>query len=156
MFQARDEYWMSQALALAKRAQSHNEVPIGAVLVHNDNLIGQGHNQTISCCDPSAHAEIVALRCGAKALKNYRLLQTTLYVTLEPCAMCVGALVQARIRRLVFAAVDKRAGAVMSVFRLLSEPRLNHRVDWDVGVMQGECSSLLQAFFAKRRLDKAL
>lgn len=146
-----DNYWLSHALKLAHRAEQHHEVPIGAVLVKNDEMIAEGWNQPISSNDPSAHAEIIALRNGAKALDNYRLVNTTLYVTLEPCAMCLGAMIQARVQRLVFGAYDVRAGAVKSVFQLLDEKRLNHRIEWQGGVMADECAAILKAFFKQRR-----
>ncbi len=142
---------MSAALDLAACAESEGEVPVGAVLVKDSVVIGEGYNQPIARCDPSAHAEVIALREGAKNLGNYRLLDTTLYVTLEPCAMCVGALLQARIKRLVFGAFDLRAGAVTSVFTLLSETRLNHRVVWDGGVLRESCALRLKNFFKQRR-----
>lgn len=143
--------WMSRAFELALKAEKVSEVPVGAVLVYNGRVIGEGYNRSISACDPTAHAEILALRQGAIAQCNYRLIDTTLYVTLEPCAMCAGALIHARIKRLVFGAFDPRAGAVASVFHLLDEAALNHRVVWCSGVMQAECASLLKNFFKKRR-----
>ncbi len=146
-----DQHWMQQALSLARQAATVNEVPVGAVLVHENQLIGAGWNQPITHCDPTAHAEIVALRAGAIAHGNYRLLNTTLYVTLEPCAMCVGALLQARIRRLVFAALDPKAGAVASVFHLLDTRQLNHRIDWEGGCLAEESRMILQGFFQARR-----
>jgi tRNA(adenine34) deaminase len=146
-----DTYWMSQALNLAREAEKMGEVPVGAVLVFENRIIGEGFNQTITSHDPSGHAEIVALRQGAKGLNNYRLLNTTLYVTLEPCAMCAGAMVHARIERLVFAAFDPKTGAAGSVFNLLQDNRLNHQVLIEGGVLAQECASLLQEFFKKRR-----
>jgi len=146
-----DASWLAHALKLAQRAEQNGEVPVGAVLVENDEIVAEGWNQPISSNDPTAHAEIVALRNGAKYFNNYRLINTTLYVTLEPCAMCVGAIIQARIRRLVFGAYDARAGAVKSVFQLLNEERLNHRVEWSGGLMPEECAAILKAFFQKRR-----
>ncbi len=146
-----DEYWLSHALKLAKQAADHQEVPIGAVLVKDNQLIGEGWNQPISSSDPTAHAEIVALRQGAQTLGNYRLVDTTLYVTLEPCAMCAGAMVHARVKRLVFGAFEPRAGAVKSIFQLLDDNRLNHRVAWEGGVMAEECGHVLKAFFQQRR-----
>jgi tRNA(adenine34) deaminase len=167
---------MTRALALARAAQAAGEVPVGAVLVLGDDVIAQAHNRTLLDGDPTAHAEMVVLREAARvsggywhhmrqetpaaevmdhvfqdALRNHRLVGTTLYVTLEPCAMCAGALVQARVARLVFGAFDPRAGAVCSVFRVLDEPRLNHRVAWTGGVMADESAALLQAFFRARR-----
>lgn len=146
-----DDDWLHRALKLAHRAQQNREVPVGAVLVKDDEIIADGWNQPISTNDPSAHAEIIALRKGAKALDNYRLINTTLYVTLEPCAMCVGAMIQARIKRLVFGAYDPRAGAVTSVFQLLDEKSLNHCVEWQGGVRADECGAILKAFFQQRR-----
>jgi len=147
----KDEHWMSHALALALRAEREGEVPIGAVLVRDNELLAEGWNKPISSHDPSAHAEIVAIRHAAEAVKNYRLPGTTLYVTLEPCAMCAGALIQARIERLVFGAYDPRAGAIESVFEVVTNSQLNHRVKYSGGVLQQECANLLQSFFKKRR-----
>ena len=146
-----NEHWLSYALQLAHYAEQNNEVPVGAVLVKDDEVIAEGWNQPISANDPTAHAEIIALRNGAHQLDNYRLINTTLYVTLEPCAMCIGAMVQARIKRLVFGAYDARAGAVTSVFQLLDEQRLNHRIAWQGGMLAAECAAILKAFFQQRR-----
>jgi tRNA(adenine34) deaminase len=146
-----DRYWMTEALSMAHHAANKGEVPVGAVLIHQGNKIAEGWNQPISRCDPSAHAEIMALREGAKALNNYRLLNTTLYVTLEPCAMCAGAIIHARVQRVVFAASDPRSGAVHSAFNLLQNPQLNHRVEWSRGIFAKEASYLLKDFFGKRR-----
>lgn len=151
MFSPRDQYWMRQAISLAKEAVAQQEVPVGAVLVLNDELIGAGSNKPISTNDPSAHAEMLALRTGAEKLGNYRLLHSTLYVTLEPCLMCVGAMVHARIKRLVFGASDPKTGAVMSVANMLDLPFLNHRVDYAGGLYADECGELLSQFFAARR-----
>ncbi|MCH9643741.1 MAG: tRNA adenosine(34) deaminase TadA [Gammaproteobacteria bacterium] len=148
----RDHYWMQQALEQAQLAAAQGEVPVGAVLVQNDQCIAKGFNRPIGLCDPSAHAEIVVMREAAKKLKNYRLLDTTLYVTLEPCAMCAGAMIQARIKRVVFAALDPRAGAVQSVFQVLDEPQLNHNVAWaGDGPDADAAGALLKGFFAARR-----
>lgn len=146
-----NEHWLSYALRLAHDAEQNNEVPVGAVLVKDNEVIAAGWNQPISANDPTAHAEIMALRNGAQQLDNYRLINTTLYVTLEPCAMCVGAMIQARIKRLVFGAYDVRAGAVASVFQLLDEQRLNHSIAWQGGVMADECAAILKSFFRQRR-----
>ena len=147
-----DLYWMNKAYELAISAAGQDEVPVGAVLVDaNNRCIGKGANQPISAHDPSAHAEIIALRDAASRLENYRLPDTSLYVTLEPCPMCAGAIVHARVRRVVFAAADPRTGSAGSVYDLLNSPHLNHRVDVDAGVMQHECSSLLRTFFLQRR-----
>lgn len=146
-----DGLWLQRALSLAKRAEMAGEVPVGALLVFEDQVIGEGSNSPISHCDPTAHAEIVALRQGAKHLNNYRLLNTTLYVTLEPCAMCAAAIVHARVKRLVFGAYDPRAGAVGSVFNILEEKRLNHCVEYTGGVLAEECGAILKNFFQKKR-----
>jgi len=146
-----DHYWMQRAITLAKKANAQGEVPVGAVLVFNHEIIGEGWNQPISGRDPTAHAEVLALRTGAQYLNNYRLLNTTLYVTLEPCAMCAGALIHARVLRLVFGAFDPKTGAAGSVLNLLQDERLNHRVSCEGGVMAAVCAELLQNFFKKRR-----
>jgi len=147
-----DLHWMNKACELAKKAADHDEVPVGAVLVDAKNqCIGQGWNQPVSKQDPTAHAEILALRAAAKRLNNYRLPDTTLYVTLEPCPMCAGAIVQARIRRIVIATPDPRTGSAGSVFNLLNSPHLNHRVAVTTGVLQQECSSLIKTFFLDKR-----
>jgi tRNA(adenine34) deaminase len=151
MLQADDEHWMRHALMLADRAQQQGEVPVGAVLVQDGQIVGEGWNQPIGLQDPSAHAEMVALRAGAQRLANYRVLGTTLYVTLEPCVMCAGAIVHARVSRLVFGAWDPKAGAVSSVYDVISNPRLNHRLDWQGGVLEAECADLLRRFFRSRR-----
>jgi tRNA(adenine34) deaminase len=143
--------WMRHALELARRAAEHDEVPVGAVLVRDGRILGEGWNQPIGSCDPTAHAEIVALRQAAATERNYRLPGTTLYVTLEPCAMCAGAMVHARIERLVFGAPDPKTGAAGSVFGLLQSPLHNHRVICDGGVLAGECGELLRRFFQAKR-----
>ena len=145
------EDWMRRALALADRAENEGEVPIGAVLVRDGELLGEGWNSVISQQDPTAHAEIVALRDAARVARNYRLPGTTLYVTLEPCTMCVGAMIHARVERLVFAAREPRAGVVCSTCSMLDEPRYNHQVQWQEGVLAEESSQRLQAFFRARR-----
>ena len=146
-----DEFWMRRALQLAERARAEGEVPVGAVLVSGDDCIGEGWNKPVSSHDPSAHAEITALRTGAAQLRNYRLPSTTLYVTLEPCAMCAGAIVLARVKRLVYAAADPKTGAAGSVFNILQTSRLNHRVELTGGILEQEAASLLQTFFRGRR-----
>ena len=146
-----DEHWMRLALALAARAAAAGEVPVAAVLVADGQVVGEGWNCPIGACDPTAHAEINALRDAARRRGNYRLVDTTLYVTLEPCAMCVGALIHARVTRLVFGAREPRAGAVVSQFRLLEADGFNHRVGWHEGVLAGECGALLVDFFRSRR-----
>ena len=147
----RDNFFMSRALELALEAQSAGEVPVGAVIVKDGVIVGEGWNRPISTRDPSAHAEMIAMRAAARALDNYRLLETSLYVTLEPCAMCSGAMVHARVKRLVYAATDPRAGAAGSLFNIVQHAALNHRVEISTGVMSEECSGLLRSFFASRR-----
>jgi tRNA(adenine34) deaminase len=146
-----DADYMRSCLALAAQAQQRGEVPVGAVLVLGGRVIAQGSNGPIASHDPTAHAEIEALRAGGKALGSYRLTDTTLYVTLEPCAMCAAAMVHARVRRLVFGAWDPRAGAAGSIVDIFRLPGLNHRVDVFGGVLSEECEAQLQQFFALRR-----
>jgi tRNA(Arg) A34 adenosine deaminase TadA len=146
-----DETFMRRALELADAAALMGEVPVGAVLVHEDHVIAMGYNQPIASKDPTAHAEIVALREGARLLDNYRLDDTTLYVTLEPCPMCASAIVHARVRRVVFGAWDVRAGGAGSVVDIFSIPQLNHRVDVFGGVLMDECAARLTKFFQSRR-----
>lgn len=145
------ERWMRRALALADRAANEGEVPVGAIVVRDDQLLGEGWNQVIAAQDPTAHAEIVALRDAARAEGNYRLSGATLYVTLEPCTMCAGAMVHARVSELIFAAKEPRAGVVCSTCSLLDEPWYNHKVSWQGGVLAQDSSSRLQAFFQARR-----
>lgn len=147
----RDEHWMRQALMLAGESAAAGEVPVGAVLVLDDAIIGTGRNQPIGCHDPTAHAEIMALRAAGAALRNYRLPGSTLYVTLEPCLMCVGAMVHARIARLVFGATDPKVGSVTSVCRALEIPGLNHALEVSGGVLAEACSDSLKRFFQARR-----
>jgi tRNA(adenine34) deaminase len=142
---------MRRALELAARAEADGEVPVGAVLVKNETVVAEGWNRPIAVHDPTAHAEIEALRNGARALQSYRLTGTTLYVTLEPCPMCAAAIVHARVERVVFGAWDPRIGAAGSVFDLLNAPALNHRVDAFGGVLGEECGERLRAFFAALR-----
>jgi len=147
-----DAAWMQQALAQAQIAAERDEVPVGAVLVDSaGELIAAGHNQPISANDPSAHAEIVVLRAAAQKLGNYRLPDTTLYVTLEPCTMCVGAMVHARVGRLVYGAVEPKTGAIESAQQLFESGRFNHQPELETGVLANECSALLSQFFAKKR-----
>ena len=147
-----DHYFMGEALKEAQVALAAAEVPVGAVLVGEDGEIwGRGHNRPIAAQDPTAHAEILALRAGAVRSGNYRLPGTTLYVTIEPCIMCVGALLHARVRRLVFGAPDLKGGACVSLYRLLEDNRLNHRVEVNGGVREVECRALMQEFFGPRR-----
>lgn len=142
---------MRRALALAQRAELAGEVPVGAVLVADDAVIGEGWNQPISQHDPTAHAEVLALRAAGQRLGNYRLPGSCLYVTLEPCLMCVGALLHARVARVVYGAADPKTGAVHSVYRLLEDNALNHQASATGGVLHEECADLLRAFFKKRR-----
>lgn len=146
---------MRHALMLADKAESLGEIPVGAVLVDDaGNIVGEGWNLSIIDCDPTAHAEIIALRQGAKQLANYRLLNTTLYVTLEPCTMCAGAILHSRIKRLVFGAFDYKTGAVGSRFHFFDDYKMNHSLEITGGVLQAECSQKLSAFFQKRREEK--
>jgi tRNA(adenine34) deaminase len=147
----RDERYMRQALEAAQEAEQAGEVPVGAVIVIGDRVVARAANRTITDGDPTAHAEIVALRAAAKEIGNYRLTGATLYVTLEPCAMCAGALVQARVERLVYGADDPKGGAVRTCFAIVDHPQLNHRVKVTPGVLADECAALLQTFFAVRR-----
>jgi tRNA(adenine34) deaminase len=146
-----DAVFMRAALEHAAAAAASDEVPVGAVLVHGGQIIATGRNAPIASCDPTAHAEIAALRAGGRALGTYRLTDTTLYVTLEPCVMCASAMVHARVRRLVFGAWDPRAGGAGSLTNVFALPGLNHRVDVFGGVLMEECARVLQEFFAQRR-----
>jgi tRNA(adenine34) deaminase len=148
-----DELFMQRALCLAQRAAEEDEVPVGALVVKDGEILGEGWNQPIRTHDPSAHAEMVALRAAAKRAGNYRLTGSTLYVTLEPCVMCAGAIVHARVQRLVFAALDPKAGAVSSVYDVLSKPRLNHTVACEGGLLEAEAGGLLREFFRARRQE---
>jgi tRNA(adenine34) deaminase len=148
---ANDADWMRHALILARRAADEGEVPVGAVVVRDNALIAEGWNRPITDHDPSAHAEIVALRAAGRAEANYRLPGTTLYVTLEPCAMCAGAIIHARVARVVYGAADPRAGAAGSVFSRLGSDRFNHVVEVQGGVLAEECGELLRGFFKARR-----
>ncbi len=146
-----DELFMQEALREAQRALALGEVPVGAVVVRNGTVIARGCNRPITSNDPTAHAEIIALREAGFALSNYRLLDCELYVTVEPCAMCAGAITHARIRRLVYGAEDPKAGAVHSVTQVLNHAKLNHRVDVTFGVLAAQCMDLLQTFFREKR-----
>ena len=150
-FFPRDEYFMHLALREAERALEHDDVPIGAVVVHQGEVIGSAHNEREARQDPTAHAEAIALRGAARALGSWRVLDSTLYVTLEPCAMCAGAIVLARVPRVVYGTADPKAGAAGSVLDVLAEPRLNHRPVVEGGVLADECAALLREFFADRR-----
>jgi tRNA(Arg) A34 adenosine deaminase TadA len=147
----KDIKFMQQALEEARAAAAAGEVPIGAVLVHDGKVVARSGNRTIGDCDPTAHAEIVVLREAARALGNYRLADTTLYATIEPCSMCAGAMIQARVGRLVYGADDPKGGAVRTCFQILADERLNHRVEVASGVLAEDCAAAIQSFFAGRR-----
>ena len=149
-----DEHWMRAALAEAEKGAAKGEVPVGAVVVRNGEIIARACNQPISGCNPVAHAEILALQKAATAVNNYRLVDCDLYVTLEPCTMCAGAIVHSRIRRLVFAAYEPKAGAIRSVTQVLDQPQMNYQVQVTSGVLQEESSELISAFFRARREAK--
>ncbi|MBF7954615.1 tRNA adenosine(34) deaminase TadA [Rahnella victoriana] len=149
-----DEHWMRYAMTLALKAQEEGEVPVGAVLVLDNQVIGEGWNRSIGHHDPTAHAEIMALRQGGSAVQNYRLLDATLYITLEPCVMCAGAMVHSRIRRVVYGAADAKTGAAGSLMDILRHPGMNHQIDITAGVLAQECSEQLSAFFRFRRSQK--
>ena len=146
-----DIFWMQHALELARKAEGEGEVPVGAVLVRNSEVIGEGWNRPIASHDPTGHAEINAMRDAAARLENYRLVDTTLYVTLEPCVMCAGAIIHARINRVVYGTTEPRTGAVVSVFDVLTDQRHNHRPKVTGGILAEECAGLLQSFFKARR-----
>jgi tRNA(adenine34) deaminase len=150
-FFPRDEYFMRLALREAERAPEHDDVPIGAVVVHEGEVIGSGHNERELRGDPTAHAEMIALREAARALGSWRVLDAVLYVTLEPCAMCAGAIVLARISRVIYGTTDPKAGAAGSVLEVLREPRLNHNPQVQGGLLASECAELLYSFFSPRR-----
>jgi len=146
-----DERFMRKAIDLARAAEAGGEVPVGAVIVRDGAIIGRGHNAPITRCDPTAHAEMIAIREAAQALNNYRLEGATLYVTMEPCVMCAGAIVHARVKRLVFGTRDLRFGGVRGVFRIADSELLNHRVDIVEGVLAADCLAMIREFFAVRR-----
>ncbi|MCF7966254.1 MAG: tRNA adenosine(34) deaminase TadA [Methylobacter tundripaludum] len=148
---ATDEAWMRHAIRLAERAERQGEVPVGAIVVRDNQCIAEGWNVPIGSHDPTAHAEVVAMRSAGVALENYRLTDATLYVTLEPCVMCIGAMSHARIKRLVFGAYDPKRGAVCNALSLTDASFLNHRISWDGGVLETECSEMLRDFFKARR-----
>ncbi|WP_104423902.1 tRNA adenosine(34) deaminase TadA [Methylobacter tundripaludum] len=148
---ATDEAWMRHAIRLAERAERQGEVPVGAIVVRDNQCIAEGWNVPIGSHDPTAHAEVVAMRSAGVALGNYRLTDATLYVTLEPCVMCIGAMSHARIKRLVFGAYDPKRGAVCNALSLTDASFLNHRISWDGGVLETECSEMLRDFFKARR-----
>lgn len=146
-----DIFFMGMALEEARRAAEKAEVPVGAVIVIEGRVVARASNSTLRDCDPTAHAEMVALRAAAREIGNHRLVSATLYVTLEPCAMCAGAMIQARVARLVYAADDPKGGAVRTCFSLFEQPNLNHRVDVTSGVLARKSAEILQAFFAAKR-----
>ncbi len=148
-----DEFWMREALKRADNAEAINEIPVGAVVVAEDRIIGEGWNTPISDHDPSAHAEMQAVRMAAKQVENYRVVDATLYVTLEPCAMCAGMLVHARIARVVYGAKDLKTGSAGSVMQLLQHPQLNHQCEITSGILAEECGEKLSAFFRRRRAE---
>lgn len=146
-----DELWMEEALREAARALALGEVPVGAVVIYEGRVVGRGCNRPISAHDPTAHAEILALREAGQTIGNYRLGNCDLYVTVEPCAMCAGAITHARIRRLIYGAEDAKAGAVHSMLQILNHPRLNHQVEVTSGVLAARCMDLMQTFFREKR-----
>jgi tRNA(adenine34) deaminase len=146
-----DEAWMRKAIALAHKAEELGEVPVGAIIVKDNQCVGEGFNLPIKNNDSTAHAEIMAIRAAGQQLNNYRLVETTLFVTLEPCVMCMGAIQHARIKRIVFGALDEKRGAVCSALTLTKADYTNHHVEWKGGVLANECSTLLTSFFKKRR-----
>lgn len=149
-----DEFFMKEALREAQKAYDKDEVPVGAVAVHDNQIIGRGHNQTEGLNDPTAHAEILAITAAANALGSWRLNDVEMYVTVEPCTMCAGALVLARVKRIIFGARDEKFGGCGSVFNVVSEPKLNHRIEVTEGVMANEAASLMKGFFEKKRKEK--
>lgn len=146
-----DVFWMQHAIELAKKAEAEGEVPVGAVIVKDDVVVGEGWNRPIIDNDPTAHAEMMALRAAAQTLNNYRLNDTTLYVTLEPCCMCAGAIIHARVSRVVYGAIDPKAGAVTSMFEILGTDKLNHKVEVKGELLADECGLLLTEFFRNKR-----
>ncbi|RJE77748.1 tRNA adenosine(34) deaminase TadA [Pseudoalteromonas citrea] len=148
-----DQYWMAKALEYADRAEQQNEIPVGAVIVKDNQIVAAGWNQSICNHDPSAHAEMLAVREAGKVLENYRLVDCTLYVTLEPCPMCAGLLVHSRLKRLVFGASDAKTGAAGSIMNIVNEPKLNHQLDVTQGVLAEECAQKLSDFFKRRRKE---
>ncbi len=153
MYHGDDESWMRRALQLAERAATAGQVPVGAVVVRDGEAVGEGWNRPVQATDPTGHAEIIALRAAGRRLRNYRLPGCILYVTVEPCAMCAGALVHARIARLVFGTREPRAGAVASRLQLLDQEHLNHRVPWEEGLLAQRAAGLMRDFFRLRRRD---
>ena len=151
---SQDEHWMRLALSLAAKAEACDEIPVGAVVVADSKVIGQGYNTSIMDHDPSAHAEMKAIRAAAQTVENYRVVNATLYVTLEPCPMCAGLLVHSRISRLVFGAYDEKTGAAGSVMQLCQHAQLNHQIDVTGGVLAKDCGGIISAFFKRRRAEK--
>jgi len=151
MERAAAERWMQEALEEARRAEPEEEIPVGAIILINEKIVGRAHNHCIRSHDPTAHAEILALRHAAHSMRNYRLPGSILVVTVEPCLMCVGALIHARVDEIVFGAADPKAGAVQSVFQMANVPQLNHQIAVTSGVLADECGGLLRAFFESRR-----
>lgn len=151
-----DLHWMQYALTLANKAEQLGEIPVGAVLVKDNTVIGEGWNQSITLSDPSAHAEMIAVRAAGKLVNNYRLIDSTLYVTLEPCPMCAGLLVHSRIKRLVFGASDYKTGSAGSIMNLTNHPDLNHQIEVTGGILKDQCAENISRFFSDRRkLKKA-
>ena len=150
-----DEEWMQHAFQLAKKSEMHDEVPVGAIIVCKNKIIGEGWNQPISSHNPTAHAEIIALKEAGKKIGNYRLPESAMYVTLEPCVMCAGAIVHARVAKLVYAVEDEKTGACGSVFNITQADKLNHRVRIEKGVLEKECRALIQDFFKEKRLKNS-
>ncbi len=154
VFSLDDHLFMQRAIELAKKAEAIDEIPVGAVVVHQGKIIGEGYNQSITLNDPSAHAEMLAIRQAGESLSNYRLLDCTLYVTLEPCPMCAGLLVHSRINKVIYASPDLKTGSAGSVFNLIAHEKLNHQISHCSGLYQEQCSSLLSNFFKRRRKEK--
>jgi len=154
IFNANDHLFMQRAIELARKAEAIDEIPVGAVVVHNNEIIGEGYNQSITLNDPSAHAEMIAIRQAGEKLGNYRLLDCTLYVTLEPCPMCAGLLVHSRIKQVIYASPDLKTGSAGSVFNLVANEKLNHQIEHRFGLYQEQCSSMLSSFFKRRRKEK--
>jgi len=151
MDRAAAEFWMREALVEARKAEAEGEVPVGAVLLINEKIVGRGHNHSIRAHDPTAHAEVLALRHGAHNMRNYRLPGSILVVTIEPCVMCAGAMIQARVEEVVFGAADPKAGAITSHFQLAEAPPLNHSIQITSGILEDECGAMLRSFFESRR-----
>lgn len=146
-----DQFWMREALLEARKGWEKNEVPVGAVVVRNDEIIARAHNQPISGCNPVAHAEILALQAAAKTISNYRLTDCDLYITLEPCTMCAGAIIHSRVRRVIYGAPEPKAGAAVSATQVFEQLQMNHRVEVFAGVLEQECRVMISDFFRARR-----